>query len=125
MQAKPGKESQREIPPPDTASSPPPVYRGTAPGFDFYLQSNFEIQKSIGGLESSIKHLSEREQAHEAKLEAISGEVHDLAKEMHGAKRIAWVFGAIGSIIGAIGLVFLNKILDVVVSYYTAHPPAH
>jgi hypothetical protein len=125
MQAKPGKESQKEIPPPDTASSPPPAYRGTAPGYDFYLQSNFEIQKSLGGLESSIRHLCEREKAHEARLDAMGGEVHDLAKEIHGAKRIAWIFGGIGSVIGAVGLVFLNKILDIVVAYASAKLPGH
>jgi len=38
--------------------------------------------------------------------------------DVHGAKKIAWVFGILVSAIGAIGLVFLNKILDVVVAHY-------
>jgi hypothetical protein len=38
--------------------------------------------------------------------------------DVHGAKKIAWAFGATLSVIGAIGLVFLNKILDVVVNHY-------
>jgi hypothetical protein len=89
------------------------------------LQSNFDIQKSLGGIESSIKHLCDRDRAHEAKLEAMSSEIHELAKEVHGAKRVAWIIGGICSVIGAIGLVFLNKILDVVVAYASAKLPGH
>jgi hypothetical protein len=118
MPPKLAKESQKEIPPPDTASSPPPVYRGTSAGYDFYLQSICEIQKSVGQIESSIKHLSERSKIHEEKLDGV-------VKDIHGAKKIVWFFGIIGSIIGAVGLVFLNKILDLVVSYYSVHPPTH
>ena len=125
MSTRPARESQKDVPPPDIASSPPPPYRGSAAGFDFYLQSIVEIQKSVGGIESTIKHLCERDRAHEAKLESIGTEVHDLAKEVHGAKKIAWFFGVICSIIGAIGLVFLNKILDVVVAYASSKLPGH
>jgi hypothetical protein len=125
MPGKQGKETQRETPPPDTASTPPPAYHGTAPGYDFYLQSNFEIQKSIGGLESAIKHLCDRERANEAKLEGVVNEVHNLAKEIHGAKRVAWAFGVVCSIIGALGLLLLNKIFDVIVAYANAKLPGH
>ena len=119
------KGSSQTTNPPQTASGPPPLHVQSSNDHNFFLQIALEIQRSIGGLESSIEHLCERDQAHEKKLESLANEVHDLSKEMHGAKKIAWVFGAIGSIIGTIGFVFLNKILDVVVSYYTAHPPAH
>jgi hypothetical protein len=125
MPVRPTKEAQKEIPPPDTASSPPPPYRGTSAGYDFYLQSIVEIQRSVGSIESSIKHLSERDLVHEAKLESTADKVQDLSKEVHGAKKIAWVFGIIGSVIGAVGLVFLNKILDVVVAYAGAKLAGH
>jgi hypothetical protein len=125
MLPKPGKEAQKETPPPETATSPPPQYRGTAPGYDFYLQSIVEIQRSVGGIEGSIKHLCERNKAHEAKLEGVSTEVHELAKEVHGAKKLAWAFGIVGSGIGALALLLLNKILDVVVAYFNAKLPGH
>jgi hypothetical protein len=118
MSARPAKEAVRETPPPELAASNPPVYRGTAPGYDFYLQSICEIQKSVGSIESSIKHLSERSQIHESKLDSIE-------KDVHGAKRVVWVFGIIGSIVGAISLVLLNKILDLAVSYFSAKMPGH
>lgn len=118
MSARPAKESANEAPPPDFAAGNPPVYRGTTSGYDFYLQSICEIQKSVGSIESSIKHLAERSQIHDSKLDTIE-------KDVHGAKRIVWGFGIIGSIVGAIGLVFLNKILDLAVSYFSAKMPGH
>jgi hypothetical protein len=125
MSVKPARETQRETPPPDTASSPPPAYRGTTAGYDFFLQSIVEIQRSVGGIESSIQHLGERDQAQEAKLERVSIEVHDLSQEIHGAKKIAWAFGIIFSIIGAVSLVILNKIFDVAVAYANGKLPGH
>lgn len=125
MPSKQPKESQGEVPPSGLASSTPPPYRGTSAGYDFYLQSIVEIQKSVGGIESSIKHLCERDQSHDAKLESVSAEVHGLSKEVHGAKKLAWIFGTICSVIGAVGLVFLNKILDVVVAYATVKMQGH
>ncbi len=76
-----------------------------------------EVQKCVGSIESSIKHLHERNQAHDTKLDDVSNDLHDLAKEVHGAKKVAWIIGGICSVIGAIGLVFLKKILDVAVTY--------
>ncbi|MHB8303290.1 MAG: hypothetical protein ACYDC6_10710 [Acidobacteriaceae bacterium] len=104
MSPKPARDASKETPPPEFAASNPPAYRGTAAGFDFYLQSIVEIQKSVGSIEASIRHLSERSASNEKKLD-------DTIKDVHGAKKIAWAFGIIGSIIGAVGLVFLNKIL--------------
>jgi hypothetical protein len=118
MSARPAKEAEREAPPTDFAAGNPPAYRGTTSGYDFYLQSICEIQKSVGSIESSIKHLSERTQVHETKLDEIE-------KDVHGAKRVVWVFGILGSIIGAIGLVLLNKLLDLAVSYFSAKLPTH
>jgi len=125
MSSKPVKETPKDALPPEIASSPPPAYRGTTTGYDFYLQSIIEIQRSVGAIESSVKHLSDRNQAQESKLEKIEGNIHDLSKEIHGAKRIAWIVGAILSLVGAVGLVFLNKLLDVVVAYANAQFPKH
>ncbi len=118
MPAKQAKDAAKETLPPELAASTPPAYKGTAAGFDFYLQSIYEIQKSVGGIESSIKYLSERSQIHESKLD-------DLVKDVHGAKKIVWAFGIVCSIMGAVGLVFLNKILDLAVTYYSVKLPGH
>jgi hypothetical protein len=125
MPTKQAKDQGRETPPPESATSNPPIYRGTSAGYDFYLQSIVEIQKSVGSIESSIKHLCERDQAHEAKLEDLGTKVHDLAKEIHGAKRVAWAFGVVCSVIGALGLLLVNKIFDVLVAYVNAKLPVH
>lgn len=117
MAARQGKDPLREETPPEIASNPP-VYRGTSPGFDFYLQSMCEVQKSVGSIESSIKYLRERDQAYDTKLDDLSNDLHNLAKEVYGAKKVAWIIGGICSAIGAIGLVFLKKILDVAVAYF-------
>jgi hypothetical protein len=118
MPARQAKDSGKEAPPRELATSNPPVYRGSVAGYDFFLQSICEIQKSVGQIESSISHLSDRVKVHEDKLDGI-------VKDVHGAKRIAWIFGILFSIVGSIGLVFLNKILDLVVAYYNAKLPTH
>jgi len=58
-------------------------------------------------------------------LDSTSSAINDLAKEVHGAKRVAWIVGGIGSVLGAVGIVFLNKILDVVVAYANSQLPKH
>jgi hypothetical protein len=123
----PARDATKDTSPPELLAITPPPYRGTAAGYDFYLQSIVEIQKSVGGIESSIKHLCERTQAHETKLDDIAEDVHELSKDVHGAKIIAWSFGIICSILGAVGLAFLNKILDIVVAHLSSTPalPGH
>ncbi len=81
MSAKPTKDPSRELTPPELAAGNPPPYRGTASGYDFYLQSLYEIHRSIGSIESTITHLGERSQIHESKLD-------ELVKDVHGAKRV-------------------------------------
>jgi hypothetical protein len=125
MPAKQAKEVPSETPPPAIAANPPVPYRGRAAGYDFYLQSIVEIQKSMGSIESTIKHLCERSRAHEAKLDATTTQINDLAKEIHGAKKVVWIVGSVCGLLGTVGLIFLNKILDVVVAYANSRLPTH
>jgi tetrahydromethanopterin S-methyltransferase subunit G len=55
----------------------------------------------------------------EKRLEKVEEKLDRVHLDVSGAKKIAWAFGVILSIMGAIGLVGLNKILDLVIAHYS------
>jgi len=99
-----------------TATTPPPQegtpkIESVLQDHQFGLQFVFDVNKQIGKLEVCVEHVEKRLEKVETKLDALQ-------LDIHGAKKMGWVFGIIVSAIGAVGLVFLNKILDVVVNHY-------
>jgi tetrahydromethanopterin S-methyltransferase subunit G len=96
----------------------PPPQEGTpkietaVQGHNFGTQFAFDVNKQIGKLEVCMVHVEER-------LEKVEGKLELVHLDVSGAKKIAWAFGIILSIVGAVGLVLLNKILDLVVAHYT------
>jgi tetrahydromethanopterin S-methyltransferase subunit G len=107
-QSKPAAGS--ETTPPPQEGVPLRVETGVQ-GHNFGTQFAFDVNKQIGKLEVCLDHVEKRLDKVETKLDAVQLDVH-------GAKKIGWVFGIIFSVVGAIGLVLLNKILDVVVNHY-------
>jgi hypothetical protein len=76
MSAKPAKDASQEANPPEFAASNPPAYRGSTAGYDFYLQTICEIQKSIGGLTTAVQTLAKDATENETELRKISQDVH-------------------------------------------------
>ena len=101
---------QAEVTPPPTQGNPAAVPLGVQ-DHSFHAQAIYDINKQVGKLETGLENVEKRLEKAETKLEAIHLDVH-------GAKKIAWAFGAILSVMGTLGLLLLNKILDLVVSHF-------
>jgi hypothetical protein len=117
---------------PESASSVPPKLAATTPpyGQDFsYLEIVMELQKSMAAMSAKLDHLADSSKSYDAKLDAHSEKMRDkvegLAKDIHAAKVLATVLGAIVTIviavIGYIAIPILFKILDVVSALLKAH----
>lgn len=99
-----------------TESNPQPFVGTPAipPGVqdhNFHTQAIFNIHGQVAGLEKGQKVVEERLLKVEDKLETVRLDVH-------GAKKMAAIFGGILSVMGAIGLLILNKVADAIVSHY-------
>ena len=73
------------------------------------------ISQKIGSISNQLI----RFEAMEKRLSDIEPKVDGLRLDVHAAKRIIAVAGTIISVVGAIAIVFLNKILDAIVRHYT------
>lgn len=93
MSAKPARDASQEATPPEFAATNPPPYRGSAAGYDFYLQTICEIQKSIGGLTAAVETLSKDATQNETELRKISQDVHTTKTIM---KFCAWAIPVVG-----------------------------
>lgn len=94
------------------AGTPSPTERGQH-GHDFTLQAVMEMQKSIGGLESSVKVLGE-------KFDKQSDSVSDLKKKIGHVEKVMYAAGVILICTLAIGGWLLNSAKDFAMTYYKA-----
>ena len=106
----PGSEQTSTQSTPIPAQGNPLVQTGTQE-HNFHTQFAFDVNKQIGKLEVGLEHIENRMDKVEIKLDQVHLDVN-------GAKKIAWAFGMVLSIMGALGLMGLNKILDLVVAHY-------
>lgn len=83
----------RESSPPRSPESAPPTPRGDL-GLHT-VQAVLEMQRTLGGVETAIKHLEEESKEHRKKLE-------DIGKDLHAAKIVG---GFIVLIAGFLGFV--------------------
>lgn len=107
----PGSEQNPAQSTPAPAQGNPLVQTGTQE-HSFHTQFAFDVNKQVGKLETGLEHIEKRLEKVELKLDQVHLDVS-------GAKKIAWAFGAILSVMEAIGLVGLNKILDLAVAHYS------
>jgi hypothetical protein len=71
-----------------------------------------DIEKEMAGFKPVVSNL-------EKCLERVESKLDQVRLDVHGAKKIAWAFGAVLSVIGTVGLLLLNKILDAVVHHFS------
>jgi len=107
----PGSEQNPTQSTPAPAQGNPFVQAGTQE-HNFHTQFAFDVNKQIGKLEVGLDHIEKR-------MEKVEGKLDQVHLDVSGAKKIAWAFGVILSIMGALGLMGLNKILDLVVAHYS------
>lgn len=74
----------------------PPTFLPGIQDHSFHAQAIYDINKQVGKLEAGMEHVQKSLEKAEEKLEAVHLDVH-------GAKKIAWAFGAVLSIMGTIG----------------------
>ena len=95
------KPPETTTPPP--LQVPPPMQQAATPNHDFVTQIVFETQKSVGGLEATIKALAVATEKHDAKLEKILEEMNIAKGSLSAFKKMATVLGSAAvAILGAI-----------------------
>lgn len=85
--------------------------RGNYPSHDWLIQLMMEVQNTLGKVEQAVNDLSTRFEKQEKKLDSVSHKVY-----------AAQVIGAIILALSSIGLIFLSKIWDAIVSLLQLKP---
>jgi hypothetical protein len=102
--------------------SAPADYISTTPNFGVTAVHDrlYEVANKVSGIERSVTYLELRTEKMETKLD-------QLTLDVHSAKRIAIIFGSILSVVisavGAVALLLLNKLLDIVVHHFNTPSP--
>lgn len=93
-----------------TYESPP---QRNMPTHDFTLQAVMEMQKSIGGLETSVKSLNESLTKISGKIDSLETKVSGISHKVYAAGVVLAILIAIG---GTVGGFIVNKAWDIAFS---------
>ena len=114
MAKEPRQGQERSVTPPDRIMEGTPQTYHSAE-YSFLLQATFEIQKSIGQLQTAIATLTDETRKQGERLDKQSEKISKIEKDIHTAKVAGAVLGAIGAFLGVIGKMAWD--------YFVTHPP--